>query len=87
VNVTGRKISVSGVAKEAISTDRNVYVKAYPQITLSNGTTINTEYTITGTVSANTTTLSGSVTIETVDVNRTDVSRLLQEYAVFCGSE
>jgi hypothetical protein len=71
--VTGTTINVTGKMKEVAETERYVYVKVFPQITLKDGTKIITEYSIKCEFAIGTVTGSGSTTVEVVDTNRNDV--------------
>lgn len=89
VSINGRNITVNGTIKteEISQTARDLYVKVYPKVTLKNNKIIGTEYTIKCTFEGNQQSGQGSVQVEIVDVDRTDIKRLLQEFAVYNSNE
>lgn len=83
-------IRVSGTANETSSLVRRIYVVAFPELTFTKNSTqkkASIEQVIVCEFAENQLTGSGTTPVQVVDTERSDVSKLLQEFAVYSGKE
>ena len=83
-------VTVNVATDKVSDSERLLYVKVYPTISLSkNGSTATLlqYYNIKCTIEAKTTSGSGSIDIEIVNSSRNDVQKKLQEYAIYITNE
>lgn len=83
LNEEDKSISITGTAKEPLSSKETIYVDVYPKLTLSNGTIKVVHYSIACAFEEGSSTGSGNLVLYLADTENTWVKKLYKEYSAF----